>query len=138
MAKKTINMHKIALLVGAKLVEVTTRQENIPFQTGDLRKSITFQTEQQGNTSVIVVGSNLPYARAVHDGRPALTIYAKNGGALFWAGAAHPVKKVQQPARPANPFITRSIDIMQREGLQFVAKEVRKQVEKSIKDRMKD
>ena len=102
---------QLAWRIGYLIQEAATRDEVIPFITGDLRKSITVNVFQTGGVYEIVVGSNLPYARAVHDGRPALTIYPRKKKALYWKGAAHPVKKVEQPARAGKPYL--------RDGLQL-------------------
>lgn len=102
----SINTRRLLRQLAERLREIATRQGNVPFKTGDLRKSIIVAevTDQQA-----LVGSNLPYARAVHDGRPALTIRPKKKRALFWPGAAHPVRVVHQPARKGNPFLVRAL-----------------------------
>jgi len=109
-----IDRNAIALSLAEHLREIATRQGNIPFRTGDLRKSI---VAQQGALGRAWVGSNLPYARAVHDGRPAVTIKPKKGKALSWQGAAHPVKKVHQPPRKGNPFLSRAAEELARDGV---------------------
>lgn len=101
-----IHTRRLLRQLAEHLREITTRQGNIPFKTGDLRKSIIVAevTDERA-----LVGSNLPYARAVHDGRPALTIVPKKKQALFWPGAAHPVRRVKQPARRGNPYLARAL-----------------------------
>ncbi len=91
------------------LVERAVKQET-PVRTGHLRRSFTHRV--LSNTKG-VVGTNLSYARAVHNGRRAVTIRPRNGKALFWKGATHPVKVVHQKARAGNPFITRAADRVQ-------------------------
>lgn len=66
-----IDIDRVALQIAERLRDKATEQKRIPFITGDLRKSITAQRIGYGRASV---GSHLPYARAVHDGRKALTI----------------------------------------------------------------
>jgi HK97 gp10 family phage protein len=39
-----------------------------PVDTGNLRASITFEIQQQGSDLIGRVGTNVPYARYVHDG----------------------------------------------------------------------
>jgi hypothetical protein len=97
-----IDAAKIALIIAERVREVATRQDTVPFLTGDLRKSIIVAKTGPGRATI---SSNLPYARAVHDGRPAVTIRPKRKKALFWKGAAHPVKLVKQPARKGRPFL---------------------------------
>lgn len=87
-----------------------------PVKTGTLRRSITGRVEQGGNRGVI--GTNLSYARAVHEGTKPHLIKPKrapkivNGRmrypALFWKGAAHPVRVVKHPGTKKNAFMTRT------------------------------
>lgn len=50
------------------------------------------------------VGTDRPYASYHQFGTKAHEIKARLKKALFWNGAAHPVKKVQHPGLPARPF----------------------------------
>ncbi len=73
--------------------------------TGRLRASITHRASRDE----VVVGTNALYA-AIHQfgGKtPARTIRPKHKKALFWPGAAHPVKQVNHPGSvmPARPFL---------------------------------
>lgn len=77
-----------------------------PVKTGTLRRSITSKVEQGGNRGVI--GTNLTYARAVHDGTKPHLIRPKRAKALFWKGAKHPVRVVRHPGTKANAFMTRT------------------------------
>jgi len=151
-------LHKIAL----KLIEVTTRQGNIPFDRGDLRKSINETGVQQEGKDVVVVGTNLEYARAVHDGRPALTIRPKPGKkVLAWwknrqkgdaykpfptgkafsdavdAGEIGIAREVHQPARPADPYFARAIDTLRAEGFDFLADELTAEVIEELRKSIK-
>lgn len=111
-----LNIDQIVLRMAEKVREIATRQGNVPFRTGDLRKSIITHALGNGAASV---GSNLPYARAVHDGRPAITIRPKKKKFLFWKGAAHPVKEVHQPARKGKPFLMNAAKEMAKD-LSFI------------------
>lgn len=132
---------RAALLIAEKLREIATRQGNVPFDKGDLRKSHVVQPD--GETGAIL-SANTPYARAVHDGRPALTIRPKRTEpvarqvtrttktgrrvsyvarfhpALSWPGAKHPVRRVRQPARKGKPWLRDSITTLNNEGLGFL------------------
>lgn len=116
-----INKRRVTLLVAEKLREIATRQGIVPFDTGDLRKS--HVVLPLGSDSA-VVGSNLPYARAVHDGRPQTIIRPRRAKALFFPGLDHPVKQVRQPARHGNPWLRRSVDRLKLEGLDFLSPEI--------------
>jgi len=74
-------------------------------RTGVLRRSFTVQA---GN-GFVAVGTNVPYA-AIHQagGRTSpRTIVPRKGKALYWPGAAHPVRAVRHPGSdiPARPFL---------------------------------
>lgn len=51
------------------------------------------------------VTSDRPYAAFHQHGTNPYTIKARNRRALFWPGAAHPVKEVRHPGLPRRPFI---------------------------------
>ena len=78
---------KIALKVASEI------KRNAPVDTGRFRNSIV--AAKEGNNWV--VGSNLDYAEDIEFGTAPHEIRAKPGKALFWKGAAHPVKKVNHP-----------------------------------------
>ena len=117
----SLPLQRWALQIAEKLREIATRQGNVPFDKGDLRKA--HVVEPSGTTDAIL-SANTPYARAVHDGRPAITIKPKRKKALAWKGARHPVKSVNQPARKGNPWLARAVEDLEREGLDFLAPEI--------------
>ena len=145
---ENILARKIAAQVGHAWVETTTRQDNMPFYRGDLRKSVITQGSQvrvSGQAVLVTVGSNLGYARAVHDGRRALVIRPKKAKVLTWwtnkekarqlvpfpqdrvafraavqAGEIRVAKRVFQKARQPNPFFIRGVETLQREKLKFL------------------
>ncbi len=129
-----ITADQIALMIAERVRDKATKQGRIPFDTGDLRKSIC--TELIG-AGMAAVGSNLSYARAVHDGRKALTIrpnVQKNpplgdrkhrdmkkarlkfhlGGKTVFA------RQVFQPARVGRPFFQEAIDEVSASGFDFL------------------
>lgn len=112
---------QISLQCGEKLREIATRQGIVPFLRGDLRKG--HRVIPYGTTGARLV-ADTPYARAVHDGRPALTITPKRGKALHWAGARHPVRAVHQPARTGRPWLRESIITFGREGLGWLTPQI--------------
>ncbi|MCT4608649.1 MAG: hypothetical protein N4A70_05530 [Pelagimonas sp.] len=117
----SLDLQRIALLIAERLREIATRQGNVPFDKGDLRKS--HVVEPVGSDGARL-NANTPYARAVHDGRPAITIKPKRKKALKFKGASHPVKAVKQPARKGNPWLTRAVTELEQEGLDFLAPEI--------------
>jgi phage gpG-like protein len=131
-----IDIDQIALQIAERVREKGTQQGRIPFLTGDLRKSITVELVGPGEATV---GSNLSYARAVHDGRKALDIKPKNKKALFWPGAKHPVRGVHQKARLGRPFLQEAVEEMQAEGYDFLTEGILKDVEEEFtKDLLKN
>ncbi|HEU5013955.1 MAG TPA: HK97 gp10 family phage protein [Roseiflexaceae bacterium] len=82
-----------------------------PVKRGTLRRSITSRVEAGGRRGVI--GTNLRYARPVHDGSRAHTIRPVRARALFWKGAKHPVRVVHHPGTHANPFFARAMRRLQ-------------------------
>jgi hypothetical protein len=124
------DMDRVVLLIAERLRDKATEQGRIPFESGDLRKDIHVEHLGYGKAAV---GSGLVYARAVHDGRPAITIrpnLKKNpprgdrehknrkrarlkfsvGGKTVFA------KEVNQPARKGQPFLQETAEEMQKEG----------------------
>ncbi|MCF6432654.1 hypothetical protein [Leisingera sp. MMG026] len=130
----SLNLQRMALQIAEKLREIATRQGNVPFRTGDLRKAHVVEPYGQDDA---ILSVNTPYARPVHDGRPAITIKPKKGKALHWKGARHPVKSVKQPAREGNPWLLRAVEEMEREGLDFLAPEVGQEVADQLADALR-
>ncbi len=122
-----MNLQRITLQIAEKLREIATRQGNVPFDKGDLRKA--HVVEPSGTTDAIL-SANTPYACAVHDGRPALTIKPKRAKRLAWRADGKRGKPdrgaafVNQPARAGNPWLVRAVEELEREGLDFLSPEV--------------
>ena len=117
----SINRQRIALMIAEKLREIATRQGNVPFDKGDLRKA---HVVEPSGANDAILNVNTPYARAVHDGRPATTIKPKRKKALAWKGGRHPAKSVKQPARKGDPWLMRAVEQLENEGLGFLAPEL--------------
>ncbi|MEU6365766.1 hypothetical protein ABZ876_08415 [Streptomyces sp. NPDC046931] len=78
----------------------------VPKQSGRLQKSLRAEVHDK----VLRVGSlDVNYCTAIEMGLPPMTIFPKHKKALFWEGAAHPVKKVNLPAREPQPFLRPSL-----------------------------
>lgn len=92
------------------------KHHKILTESGGLKGSIAYRV--MGN--VLIVGTNKVYA-AIHQfgGRTAArTIRPRQGKALYWPGAAHPVRVVKHPgsAIPARPFL----GISERESIELI------------------
>ena len=90
-------------LVGAQMAAA-------PVRTGTLRASIHVDSIVAGGDSVTATnatgGESSSYAIFVHEGTGPHEIYPKNALALFWPGAAHPVKVVHHPGTHAHRFMS--------------------------------
>jgi HK97 gp10 family phage protein len=95
----------VATLKAATVVTAAAKRE-APVAKGRLRRSIAYQVAGDAR---YVVAPHTDYAVPVHEGSKAYDIRPRGKKALFWKGAAHPVKVVHQPARTANKFMTRAV-----------------------------
>jgi len=146
---KKLDVNEVVLKIGHKVEDLATDQDRIPFRSGDLRKSI--QTTLVGK-GVATVGSNLPYARAVHDGRPAITIVPnvrknppygyrrhknpKKAALKFKVGGQTMFrKKVRQGPRKGKPFLREAVEELQKQGYDWLLEDLaRKYGKELIKD----
>ena len=85
-----------------------------PVRTSNLVNSITSSVSPDGKKGILK--ATAAYAAFVHQGtglygpnKAMILIKAKNKKALFWPGAAHPVKSVKIKGQKANPFFLRAI-----------------------------
>lgn len=77
-----------------------------PVDTGRLRSSIRYSIAVEPKGLVGVVGTDVIYAGWVHEGTKPHIIKPKNKKALFWKGAAHPVRgPVNHPGTTGKPFL---------------------------------
>lgn len=119
MARNCSNPKSILEAMGNGLVSLTKRAFNdeslraLPWppvkkQTGaPLKRSgamwQSIRITELTNTHVMV-GTDRPYAPHHQFGTDPYDIVARTKKALFWPGAAHPVKRVHHPGLPARPF----------------------------------
>lgn len=129
-----MKLQVLALKVGERLRDLATRQGRVPFDKGDLRKAHVVEPD---GTSGALLSANTPYARAVHDGRPAITIRPKKGKALSWRGAKHPVKSVRQPARKGNPWLAEAVAELEAEGLGFLADDIGREAAADLTEQLR-
>ncbi|WP_124219505.1 HK97 gp10 family phage protein [Tibeticola sediminis] len=110
----TLPDRRLMQMLAEHLREIAQRQGNIPWRTGNLYKSIIARVISDSEATV---GTNVLYARAVHDGRPPMVIKPARKKALYWKGAAHPVKAVKHPGIKPNPYLARAAERFTREPL---------------------
>lgn len=97
---KRERMQRVVLVVEAQA------KREAPVKRGTLRRSLTSRVERGGDRGV--VGTNLKYARPVHEGSKPHIITARAKKALFWKGARHPVRSVRHPGNKPNKFLVRA------------------------------
>ncbi len=101
-----------AVVAGAAEVTKRAVRGNVPYKTGRLAQSI---GRPPGGLEIgslyAIVRPATDYAYYVHEGTKPHKIYPKNGKALFWPGAAHPVRVVNHPGTKGNPFMPRLLDL---------------------------
>jgi hypothetical protein len=119
---KPFNTRALVAALAEHLREIATRQDNIPFRTGQLRKSII--SAVLSDTEAIV-GSDKIYARAVHDGAIIRPKHAK--ALVFKAPPGWRGRKIKNTdlavARKVtikpNPFLARAVETFTREPLPY-------------------
>lgn len=122
-------MQKAVILAGAILAENTV-PGNIPWVTGTLARSF----------NPITIGRlfarwypKVNYAKSVQFGQPPHVILPKNKKALFWKGAAHPVKKVNHPGSKGRHYMERILKASEFD-INLVFKDALKMVVTAIKN----
>ncbi len=94
-----------AIATSVMMINRNTKQE-VPVKTGTLRRGIRSKISSFRGT----VESTLAYGICVHEGTSAHIIRPVKKKALYWKGAAHPVKSVRHPGTRANPFMKRGAE----------------------------
>lgn len=74
-------------------------------RTSHARQSIHSGVEGHGRELTLYLAHGMKYGRFLEEGTAPHVIRPKNKKALFWAGAAHPVKKVNHPGTRAYPIL---------------------------------
>lgn len=92
-----------ALSVSQAILAKYTTKATVPWRTGFLVQ--TFRAEL--TTGMLRWFPTASYAPYVEFGTKPHTILPRNAKALFWPGAAHPVRKVNHPGTKPNPFMER-------------------------------
>lgn len=84
--------------------------DEAPRKTGRLKSAT--QIKQMGlSGGIIFVSTRIaPHFTYVYEGTRPHSIYPKNGLALWWKGAAYPVKNVNHPGTKANKYVDRGAD----------------------------
>lgn len=92
---------------GAGIIE-SKAKDYAPYQSGNLRRSIHYETKYKSLTSVIIaIGTNLKYARLQEFGG---TITAKNKPYLMFRGKTGEWVRTKSVYVPAHPYLTPAMD----------------------------
>jgi hypothetical protein len=94
-----------ALLASQAVLAKYTTRSTVPFITGFLLQSFSAYLEP----GILHWYPTASYARFVEFGTAPHVIEPKNGRALYWPGAQHPVARVNHPGTKANPYMERII-----------------------------
>lgn len=97
----TTAINKSAFVITQNVKGVT------PVKTSTLRTGI---RPEFGPLRAVIRPHNAPYAIFVHEGTRPYTIRPKAKKALWWKGAAHPVRSVRHPGIKKNPFMEKGLE----------------------------
>jgi Bacteriophage HK97-gp10, putative tail-component len=84
-------------------------QRNAPEKTGEYKRSFRIERVRVRGAAAVRVVNDSPVAAIIEHGSRPHVIEAKNGKALFWEGARHPVKKVNHPGTPARHILRNAL-----------------------------
>jgi hypothetical protein len=88
----------------------TARRGVVPWATGTLARTFNFRIEALKGR----VFPTRAYAIFVHEGSRPHDIVATKKKALWWEGAAHPVKRVHHPGYRGNRFLPRMLEMSKK------------------------
>ena len=78
-------------------------------RTSHARQSIHSGVEGRGRELTLFLAHGVKYGAFLEEGTPPHIIRPKNKKALYWKGAAHPVKQVNHPGTKAYPILEDTI-----------------------------
>lgn len=134
-AKIDIGLQKGVNRVTAEMTKASV--ENAPYKFGNLRRSIHAQVAGLGGfTGKVIQDTGVAkYGPYVHFGtglygpeKREIIIKPVNKKALFWKGAAHPVKRVKVKGMKPRPFMKKAFDEKKGEAPEIVREEILKEV----------
>jgi hypothetical protein len=110
-AQPIIREEMLAGMNRVVLVVERSAKANVPVLTGTLRRSISHNVTAAAGNVTATVSAKTPYARAIEEGRPEVTILPKKGKYLVFEidGEVIFARKVVQPARAAQPYLKPAI-----------------------------
>lgn len=83
--------------------------QEVPVKIGNLKASIgPPEVTVVGMGATVKISTHADYAMPVHEGSGRHVIKPRDKRALWWPGAAHPVKSVNHPGNKPNRFMVRA------------------------------
>lgn len=93
----------------AIFVEAEAKQR-VKVDTGNLRRNITHETEDDSNKSIARIGTNVEYAQVLEEGSKPHTINFDKPQRLKIDGVWVTVSKINHPGTKAQPYLVPSIE----------------------------
>ncbi len=127
---EAVEHDQIKFLKGVGLIVERSAKRKVRVRTGQTRGSIRAANPERliGGAQVKVV-ANKSTAQYLEMGTRPHEIRPKTKKALFWPGAAHPVKVVHHPGTKSYPFMYPALE----ENFRNITREVAKGVDKAVK-----
>lgn len=104
-ARRKTKMHLACENVASRMEQKAKSVAPWTDRTAHARQSLNSGLEVQGDTFILYVAHGVRYGRYLESGTPAHVILPKHKKALYWAGASHPVKKVNHPGTRKYPAV---------------------------------
>lgn len=95
--RKKVEMSILCNALAKDLEGKAKENANWKDRTSNARQGLTGGSEGGGSNYSIYLAHGVDYGEVLEEGSKPHTITPKNGKALYWKGAAHPVKKVNHP-----------------------------------------
>jgi hypothetical protein len=103
--RKLAGTHIILMNFAGMLESEAKRNAKWKDRTSHARQSLHAGVEGRGRELTLYLSHGVKYGKYLEKGIPPHVIRPKNKKALYWRGAAHPVKKVRHPGTQGYPII---------------------------------
>ncbi|BDR81024.1 hypothetical protein [Clostridium tetani] len=95
--RKKAGMYALCNMFASNLENKVKEDANWKDRTGHARQALHSGVESENNSYSIYLSHGVEYGEILEEGSKPHVIIPKNKRALYWKGAAHPVKKVNHP-----------------------------------------
>ena len=107
-AGRNVPTHRRTMITRVGQLVMRAAQREAPEGKGVLRQSIGMTVVGGGSGALITEGAR--HGVFVREGTKPHVIVPRHKKALYWPGAAHPVKRVSHPGTKANPYHQRAVE----------------------------